>query len=60
MNYADLLTGRKFIAILSPNATLYEYKWENKVEIEEKVDVKRVNEGNNNTKTVENNEEPQG
>ena len=57
MHYADFLTGRKSITMLNPNVSLYEYKWKNKVEIEEKVNMKCDNEENNNTKTVENNEE---
>ena len=57
MNYTDLLTGRNFTTILNPNATPYEYEQKNKVEIKEKVNVKRNNKENNNTKIVENNEE---
>ena len=59
MNYADLLTERKITTMLNANATPYESKWMNKVEIEEKVDVKSDNEENNNANPVENNEESQ-
>ena len=59
MNYAKLLTRRKFITILNSNVTPHKYKWRNKVEIEEKIDIKCDNEENNNTKTVENNKESQ-
>lgn len=49
MNCADLLNG-KFTSTLNDNATLYESKWMNAVDIKEKDDV-----SSDDTKTAENN-----